>query len=640
MRSPGDRRLWGALIFAGLLLSALPWIPIDGARVREHTVSRALRGALSQQAPITAETERHLIAGAADTRSLQALVERRQEAGRDPGPPLVVEIREIDPSHLQVEIQRGQDPPVITTPRLGDWRSVLPPLVALLLAVIVRKVIPALFVAVWVGAWANRGGDPLSALWAVFAEIIAPVLQQSFSLYILGFTLALVGMISVISKSGGTQGLVNALAGLARGPRSTQGVTGLMGLTLFFDDYANTVVVGTTARGLTDSRRISREKLAYIVDSTSAPVAGVAIISTWIGYEVGLFDSMGPELASVPGLPVGGYAIFFEILAMRFYCLLALALVFCVALTGRDLGPMYRAEARARRGDGLRLDRGEPVAEMPTELKPGLVPKARDAVIPLAVVLLLIAVGLAEAGGGGVEGPFEAGRLDHWRALFSAASFQMPAVLLRAALVGGAVALVMAIGRRRLGVVEAAGAYLKGVRTLLPAVAVLILAWSIKKICDDLGTGLALVALVEGHLPVMILPLAVFLLSGLVAFATGTSWGTMALMLPVAVPLSVALSGEPAVVLTCLAAVLDGAIWGDHCSPISDTTVLSSTASGCPHLDHVRTQIPYATLAMVAAGGLGYLGTGLGLPIAAALILGVTLMVAVLLIWGRSPDRG
>ncbi|MFN3199797.1 MAG: Na+/H+ antiporter NhaC family protein [Bradymonadia bacterium] len=630
---------WGLLAFAALLIGALPWLPVDESTVRHHTVSREVRGALAQMSLLMeAHTPLTLNASPKDAESARKVVDARRVDDTEVGDPVEITITDVGDDRVKVKVSRG-DKTQTTTPRLGDWRGVIPPLVALLLAVIFRRVIPALFIAIWAGVWAGRGGDPFTALWAVFSETIAPVLQQSFSLYILGFTLALVGMISVVSRIGGTRGLVDALSGLAKGPRSTQAVTGLMGLTLFFDDYANTVVVGTTARGLTDSRRISREKLAYIVDSTSAPVAGVAIVSTWIGYEVGLFDSMGPELLGVPGLPQGGYAIFFEILAMRFYCLFALALVFCTAFTGRDLGAMYHAERRARRGDGVRPATQEPVAEMPTELKAGVKPKARNAVIPLGVVLVLIGVGLAQAGGGAIEGDFEFGSLDHWRKLFSAASFEMPGVLLRSALVGSVVALVLAMGQRILGPLEALKAYGQGVRTLAPAAAVLILAWSIKAVCDDLSTGLTLVALVEAYLPVVILPLAVFLLSGLVAFATGTSWGTMALMLPVAVPLSIALSGEGPVVLACLAAVLDGAIWGDHCSPISDTTVLSSTASGCPHLAHVRTQIPYATLAMMVAGGVGYLGTGAGLPVLWALPLGVMLMVAGLYIFGRSADQ-
>ena len=204
---------------------------------------------------------------------------------------------------------------------------------------------------------------------------------------------------------------------------------------------------------------------------------------------------------------------------------------------------------------------------------------------------------------------------------------------------GSVVALLMAIGQRLLTPKEAGGAYLAGLKTLFEAAMILILAWAIKSVCDELGTGMAMVALIGDALPPVLLPVVVFVLAGLVAFATGTSWGTMALVLPVAAPLAATLSGEPLIVLACMGAVLDGAIWGDHCSPISDTTVLSSTASGCPHLSHVRTQIPYAMLAMMAAGGVGYVAVAAGLPIALAYPLGIALMVAGLYAFGRNPDR-
>ena len=161
---------------------------------------------------------------------------------------------------------------------------------------------------------------------------------------------------------------------------------------------------------------------------------------------------------------------------------------------------------------------------------------------------------------------------------------------------------------------------------------------AIKAVCDDLGTGQAIVALVGNSVSPVLLPLVVFLLSGVIAFSTGSSWATMALVLPIAAPLAAQTSGEPLIVLACLGAVLDGAIWGDHCSPISDTTVLSSTATGCPHLAHVRTQLPYAFLAMTAAGLAGYLGVTAGLPTGMAYVIGILFMVGALYVFGRKTD--
>ncbi|MCA9546842.1 MAG: hypothetical protein KC613_20695, partial [Myxococcales bacterium] len=539
--------------------------------------------------------------------------------------------------------------------RAGDWLSLLPPLVALLLAVAFRHVVVALLSAVLVGAVVLQGGNPAWALWLEIKSLaLAPaaffgaevtldgylgrVIADSFNLQILGFTFALVGLVALVGRMGGTRGLVDRLSRFARGPRSAQAVTSFMGTALFFDDYANTVVVGTTGRSLTDRNRISREKLAYIVDSTSAPVAGVAIVSTWIGYEVGLFDDLLAVLATVPDLPKSGYELFFQVLPLRFYCLFALALVFLGALTGRDMGAMLKAERRARSGGPLAPGKAD--AEGPEQLEaPGVVPRARNAIIPIGAVLAAIVAWIIWGGSAGMAS-FSPLSLADWKAVFEAdyVADNTAFILLGSALIGSGVAFALALIPRTLTVRDAGKAYLSGLSTLAEAAAVLILAWAIKSVCDELGTGMALVALIGDALPPVALPVTVFVLAGLVAFATGTSWGTMALVLPVAAPLAATLSGEPLVVYACLGAVLDGAIWGDHCSPISDTTVLSSTASGCPHLAHVRTQFPYATLAMVAAGAAGYVGVVVGVPVWAAYPLGLGIMAGGLYVFGRRVD--
>jgi len=532
-------------------------------------------------------------------------------------------------------------------------------LIAILFAIALRRVVLALFSAVFIGSMVLQGGNPLMALWLEIKSLamaaigflgvetgahegyLGRVLSDTWNLQILGFTFALVGLVAVVSRIGGTAGLVRALSRYAKGPRSAQAVTSAMGTAIFFDDYANTVVVGTTARSLTDRFRISREKLAYIVDSTSAPVAGVAIISTWIGYEVGLFDSLLGSLSGLVGLPTNGYELFFTILPLRFYCLFALALVFLTALTGRDFGPMYRAERRARSGGGLvEPGKGTPQGEGadPAVLeKPGVQPNPWHAVIPIGSVLATIFGWIWYAGSASMESfsPFSFG---DWKHVFMVAGDDIGTILLGSSLVGTGVVMFLALGRGILTGREALGSYFTGIKTLSEAAAVLILAWAIKSVCDDLGTGQAIIALVGDSISPILLPLAVFILSGVIAFSTGSSWATMALVLPIAAPLAADLSGETLIVLACLGAVLDGAIWGDHCSPISDTTVLSSTATGCPHLAHVRTQLPYATLAMVAAGLVGYLGVTAGLATGLAYVLGLILMVVALYLFGRRTD--
>lgn len=663
-----------ALALGALAILGASLLPIEDGIVRRHTAERLTRQVLSTLADGVAagrEVRLDIEAASVERAAIEAAVAgftrvdgeaRRRVFVPAPGAADVLRFAASGDDALVVEGRLG-DVSATEQARLAGWTSLLPPLVALVLAIALRRVVVALFAAVLLGAVLLSSSGPLGALWVELKSMvgvaltpviallsgvgvelanpvavdgyISKVLVDTFNLQILGFTFALVGLIAVVSRMGGTRGLVDALSPFARGRRSAQTVTAAMGTAVFFDDYANTVVIGTTARSLTDRHRISREKLAYIVDSTSAPVAGIAVVSTWIGYEVGLFDDLLGSLSAVPGLPGSGYELFFTVLPMRFYCLFALALVFITALSGRDLGPMYRAERRARRGEGLSRARADEGGATETLTKAGVPARAYNAVLPIGVVLATVLGLLIYRGAPPDFSPFS---FAGWKAVFETAGDDIAEILLLSALVGTAVTFALALGQRLLSLREAAAAYGEGMRTLLEAAAILIGAWGIKSVCDDLGTGLAIVAIVGDALPAVLIPLVVFLLSGLVAFCTGTSWGTMALVLPIAAPLSATLSGEPLVVLASLGAVLDGAIWGDHCSPISDTTVLSSTASGCPHLDHVRTQLPYATLAMVAAGGAGYLGLVAGLPLWASYALGLAAMVGVVIALGRDPD--
>ena len=549
--------------------------------------------------------------------------------------------------HVTIEVSQGKmvasgtlgDKTFEEAARLGDWTALMPPLVAVVLAIGLRQVVLALFLAVWLGCSILAAGNPFVGLWELLIGYLTPVLTDSFNLEILGFTFGLVGMVTVVGRMGGTLGLVNIMSRFAKSPRSAQLVTASMGTAVFFDDYANTVVVGTTARGLTDRMRISREKLAYIVDSTSAPIAGVAVISTWIGYEVGLFDSILHEFRHIDGLPSSGYGLFFEILPLRFYCFFTLILVFLSAVLKRDIGPMLKAERRVRSGGPVAPDMGDESSEELSALeKPGVPARWYNAVIPVASVLIFILVRILVVGGDAPAAGLSGFSLDYWRAVFTRASDDISMILFTASLLGSAIAIGLAVSQKLLTPTEALKSYGGGLKSLMEAGAILVLAWVIKEVCDDLGTGLALVGLIGNSLSVLFLPLVVFLLSGAIAFSTGTSWGTMALVLPVAAPLSVIMSGDPLVFVICMGAVLDGAIWGDHCSPISDTTILSSTACGCPHVAHVKTQLSYALVSMGAAGTTGYLGYSVGWPIAASYAVGTLMMFGVLLIFGDNAD--
>ena len=550
---------------------------------------------------------------------------------------------------------------------VGSWTAVLPPLFAVLIALFFRRLIVALGAAVWLGAAVQTSFNPIRATVVAVQDHLWPSVADTFSLYIIAFTFSLVGMVQVVTRMGGMRGVLDKFAWLARSARSTQLATAMVGLAIFFDDYANTIVTGTTMRPLADQKRVSREKLAYVVDSTSAPIAGLAIISTWIGYEVGLFDVLAGQL----GMETTGYEIFFQIIPLRFYCIFALAFVFLNGAMRRDFGPMLEAERRAQKtGRVLRPGSSPLTSEAISDAQPAedIPHRWINAAVPVAVVIGATLMGMfwsgwsAEATPASIPGVgalltgeadlahFVSGWAAAWGDLFdwsawrdAFSSADNAKVLFWAALLGSIVAIALAVGQRLLSLGEALSAWLKAIPAMWLAVAILVLAWSIQSVCSDLGTSIYLVGTVQDLITPTMLPLLTFLLASLIAFATGTSWGTMGILLPAIIPLAFFMTRDvsqgPLLLMLCFGAVLDGAIFGDHCSPISDTTVMSSIASAVDHIDHVRTQFPYAVTAMLAAALLGYVGVAMGLPIVAAHVLGIVGLAGVLWLVGRSPDE-
>jgi Na+/H+ antiporter NhaC len=542
------------------------------------------------------------------------------------------------------------------------WSSLLPPLVAVGIALIFRHLLFALGAAVWLGAALQTSFEPLRSTQRAVRDYLVGPLTEPFSLYIIGFTFALVGMVQVIIRMGGIRGLLETFSSLARSARSTRVATVLVGMFIFFDDYANTIVAGSTMRPLTDRHKVSREKLAYLVDSTSAPIAGLALISTWIGYEVGLFQQLADQL----NMGMSGYDIFLNIVALRFYCLFTILFVVLNAVAGRDFGPMYGAEWRAAHTGQVLRPNSEPLTDGELEgLSPpeGIPHRWYNAVIPITLVIASALLGLYwsgwRAGGEAIPSLFSltdfgavsifferwiaAGAglisLETWREAFGEANSAK--VLFIASVIGTLASFGLAIGQRLLTFEDVAKTWARTFRMMALAVTILVLAWAIQAVCTDLQTGLYLVALTKEQIAVVLLPVLTFALGAIMAFATGSSWGTMGILLPAIIPLAYEMTrgidnGELLVML-CFGAVLDGAIFGDHCSPISDTTVMSSIASSVDHIDHVRTQIPYALTSSFVAAGFGYLGVAVGLSWSIATGLGAVSLIGVFFSIGQDP---
>ena len=521
------------------------------------------------------------------------------------------------------------------------WLAVLPAVLAIAAALAFRQVIVALFLGVWLGAWIVTGDPALGWFTGLFATVqvyVLGALADSDHASIIIFTLMIGGAVGLIQKNGGTAAIVGVATRWARSAGRGQLATALLGTAIFFDDYANTLIVGGTMRPITDRLRVSREKLAYIVDSTAAPMACLAFVTTWIGYQVGL---IGTAVAALPDYDEGAYSVFLNSIPYSFYPVLALFFVFAIALSRRDFGPMLAAERRARRtgqlfrpGSNAEAAQAEAEAmEPPPEAPKRLV----NAVLPIVVLVAGVLVGLWITGRQAVA---EAGDPATLQNVIGAANSY--AAMMWASLGAVLTAVVLTVGQRILTLSEAMDAWYAGMRSMLLAVVILVLAWALAGVNEALGTADVLVSALSGTLSPGFVPALVFLLAAATAFSTGSSWGTMGILMPLVIPLAWGVlaadglhtSGEyNHIIYSTVSAVLAGAVWGDHCSPISDTTILSSLASSCDHIDHVRTQLPYALTVGGVALLLGTVPTGfnapwwLMMPICAAVLLAVVRFV-------------
>lgn len=518
------------------------------------------------------------------------------------------------------------------------WLSILPPLIAIGLALAARQVVLALLLGVWVGAGILYG-DPLTAFLRLGDHYLVSALADRSHASIVLFSTILGGMVGVLSRSGATDGVVEFLTRRVRGRSGGQTAAAAMGTAIFFDDYANTLLVGNTMRPFTDRLRVSREKLAYLVDSTAAPVATIAVISTWVGFEVGLIQ----DALARSGAEGSGYAFFLRSLPYNFYPVLTLAFVYMVAGSGRDFGPMRRAEQRAASTGAVLAPGAQPALDT-SGLAPG---GGREPASPWLAAGPILTVILATVAGlfwSGRQAVLAAGGSPSLRAVLNSADSL--SVLMWASLTGSLVAAGSAAAARRLSPRETVEAWLEGARAMLIAMVILVLAWSLGAVCEDLGTGRWLVEVTRGTLSPRLLPVFTFLIAAAVSFATGTSWGTMAILMPIIFPLGTALPAEAGmaagaaetVLLASASAVLAGAVFGDHCSPLSDTTIMSSMASGSDHVDHVRTQLPYAATVAAAAIACGYVPAGMGLSPWISLPAGAVLLWLCLLRCGSRPD--
>ncbi len=524
------------------------------------------------------------------------------------------------------------------------WLSLIPPLLAIFLALIIREVITSLILGIFVGAciimvYQEGFWGLLLGFLAMMDTYILEALNDGGHLSIIVFSTLIGGMVSIISKNGGMQGVVNRISKYASDAKSGQFATWFLGIAIFFDDYANTLIVGNTMRPVSDRLKISREKLAYLVDSTAAPMASIAFITTWIGAELGYISS---GIESIPAIKEGVYSIFINSLAYSFYPIFALIFMLILIWRGKDFGPMLIAERKARTKEDNDPVKNIVISEDEFVAKEGIPHQAFHAILPVLVVILGTIVGLLYTGYD--QNIWTDQSLSFSRKLSATiGNADSYLALLWSSAAGLITAIKLSVFDKKLKLQEAISASLTGFKTMLPAIVILILAWALAAVIEDLHTADLLTSLLSDSLSAPFIPAFTFLLAAIVAFSTGSSWGTMAILYPLMLPASWQISMEAgldfetamSIFYNVVACVLAGAVLGDHCSPISDTTILSSLASSCNHIEHVRTQLPYALTVGLIAVLIGIIPTGYGLSAWICFPLGIIALYGLIELLGK-----
>ncbi|BFU78977.1 Na+/H+ antiporter NhaC family protein [Arcobacter sp. 15-2] len=533
----------------------------------------------------------------------------------------------------------------------GAW-TLLPPLVTIILAFTTRNVIFSLFMGILSGTFlANISGENIFfAFINAFVDMSSKMvgsLADSWNAGIILQVLTIGGMIAIITKMGGPRAIAQKLAARAKSPVSAQIYTWIMGFFIFFDDYANSLIVGPIMRPVTDKLKVSREKLAFIIDSTAAPIAGLALISTWVGYELSLIK----DAYTLLGQPdINAFGVFVETLPYRFYNILMLGFVFYSAYSLREFGPMHKAATRAYKTgqvsnpDSKNLLTEENAMMLPKE---GIKYSMANAIIPIFTLIIAAVIGFYMNGKAALDeelllavnsDPYSFASI---RDCFGAADASV--VIFQAALFASLVAIGMGLKQKVFTLQEAIETWVFGVKSLVITAVILILAWSISAVMKELGTAIYIVSILAETTPQVILPSAIFILGSIISFSTGTSYGTMGILMPLAIPLASAvgihtgLEGDDlhSYIVLNIGAVLTGAIFGDHCSPISDTSILSSMGASCDHMDHVSTQLYYAIFVGIIAIVFGYIPASFGVSAYILLPLGMLAIALFIRFYGK-----
>ena len=520
------------------------------------------------------------------------------------------------------------------------WLSLAPPIIAIAMALLFKEVFSALFIGLFAGTFIrffyldfSIFGGLSKGLFSIVDSYIPHAMMDEGHVSIIIFSMLIGGVVNLMNKNGGMNGFVQKLTPYAKSARSAQMITWFLGIFIFFDDYANTLVVGNTMRPVTDRWKVSREKLAYIVDSTAAPIAAIAFVTTWIGAELSYIK----EGLDAIGLNESPYSVFLHSLQFAFYPIFTVTFIAILIWKKREFGPMYKAE---------RLSQKKGIAHTHPQhstLENEKTSAWYNGVIPVMVIIVGTIAGLWHTGWS--DEIWHDTQLSLPRKISeiigNADSYK---ALLWASIAATIVSLTLTFLQKLANLRESMEHLLEGYKTMLQAVIVLILAWALASVNDELKTAEFISgALLNFNFAAWLLPALTFVLALAIAFATGSSWGTMAILYPLIIPAAWMISHNGIhasaysmeILYNVISCVLAGAVLGDHISPISDTTIMSSLASSCNHISHVRTQIPYALTVGFTALLVGTIPTALGLSPIFSYIIGFAVLYAIIQFIGK-----
>ena len=469
--------------------------------------------------------------------------------------------------------------------------SIIPALLAIVLAIATRRVLVSLSAGIIVGALMLGGWNIGSSFSYLSSNVISLVYADgaiNSNMNIVLFLLLLGVLTALLTVSGSNRAFAEWAQNRIKGRRGAKLLAASLVFVTFIDDYFHSLAVGAIARPVTDRFKVSRAKLAYILDSTAAPMCVMMPVSSWGAYIITLVGGLLATYSITEYTPIGAFV---AMSSMNFYAIFSIIMVFFVAYFSFDIASMARHEK-------LALENSEDELAEETGAKGHV----RNLVLPILVLIfstvtMMIYTGASALAADGKE--------------FSILGAFENTVVGTSLVVGGTcsilVSTLLIIIDRQVSVPEYARSWIAGIKSMAGAIAILFFAWTINKVVGDMQTGKYLSSLVSGNIPMQFLPVILFILGSAMAFSTGTSWGTFGIMLPIAA--AMAANAAPELLLPCLSAVMAGAVCGDHCSPVSDTTILSSTGAKCNHMDHVTTQLPYAAT-VATATAIGYIVVG------------------------------